>query len=869
MADESGKAAGIPDDLKTIGEHYHLTEKLGEGAFGNVYTAHHELLDQDFAVKVLKPELCADEATRERFLDEARALIRFSHPNVVQLRHVGEHNRQLYLVMDLVRGQPLDEIMLSGKPFPEARAVGIAMQVLAGLEAAHAAGIVHRDLKPSNLILEQKPDGSDHVRILDFGLSKLSTIDGHEGTRRSVTGSIIGTLAYMSPEQLSGEEEIDGRADLFATGLLLHEMLQGQHPYPGESGIVVAAKLLRDPVPALPQKIQSKLTPSTSTALSTALERDRDARYMSATAFRQALLGKGPPSDTSRVTTIEHARQELARREAAERSSSRKSPGQKRGLLAGVGVLVVAIAVGAFVMFNKNDGDAGSGATVADNGKKPAAPDEPAPKATGPGPEQPEIVKQPDTPAQPETPEQPATPDTPTPAAPDQPELPDKPTPPVEPAQPDPTAPEQPEIPSAPVQPEQPEVPPETPDQPAPAAPDQPETPAQPEAPAMPSQPGACCVEAAKHLAEGEWAEARRYYFHTLEKLDGDWLPALRGAAESYLTEADLLARAGKVTDALALLDESIEWSGAAYDRYADDKVAHATKQLQLGYARLYRGQAHLERARWLRIEGGQADAAAAALKASKDDFQFAAQQLEKEGLDDAEMRMRRAELSRFEGQTMPMLGDLQWITQEANESVIHAYMWVAHANTLRRLGEAGLWKQGDRRQEAAFAENAWQIARKGASYKEKELSKRGWLALCRVIWVRAMYESDPVKLQSLGSMLRWWLQLAQKAPALAYESTDLTAARELTAQAMLEYVNALAHHRGGKGEPAKTAFEKAAALAREAIAKREAVAKNEERLASSLPHRVLGFALMGLGTKNEASAAFAAGRKADLTNPD
>ena len=323
---ESEITAGIPPDLQTVGEHYRLTEKLGEGAFGEVYRAHHGLLDEEFAVKVLRPELCENEDTRERFLDEARALIRFSHVNVVQLRHVGEHKGRLYLVMDFVRGRPLDEVLRDEGAFSEARALRIMQQVLAGLEAAHAAGIIHRDLKPSNLILETREDGSEHVRVLDFGLSKLHSVDGMESARRSMTGTIIGTLAYMSPEQLTGSKDIDQRSDVFAAGLLLQEMLQGEHPYPGDSGIVVAAKLLRDPLPDLRPDVNASA--STRAALATAVERDRDARYGSVAMFSEALAGKGPPSDTSRITTVQEAQRELARRE--QRTQAQPPHAKKR-----------------------------------------------------------------------------------------------------------------------------------------------------------------------------------------------------------------------------------------------------------------------------------------------------------------------------------------------------------------------------------------------------------------------------------------------------------------------------------------------------------------------------------------------------------
>ena len=150
MASSSDSDSGA--NLPLIGEHYQLIEKLGEGAFGEVYKAQHDLLGQNFAVKLLKPELSEDRDVQDRFLDEARALIRFSHPNVVQMRHVGRHEGRLFLVMDYIEGRELAALMKEGA-FEEKRALGIMKQILAGLEAAHAAGIVHRDFKSSNVLI--------------------------------------------------------------------------------------------------------------------------------------------------------------------------------------------------------------------------------------------------------------------------------------------------------------------------------------------------------------------------------------------------------------------------------------------------------------------------------------------------------------------------------------------------------------------------------------------------------------------------------------------------------------------------------------------------------------------------------------------
>ncbi len=293
----------LPIGRRVIGEHYRLIRKIGDGAFGIVYEAHHAILDQRFAVKVLRPELCANPRARDRFLDEARALIRFSHRNVVELRHVGEVDDRLYIVMDFVPGISIKQYVATHGPFSEPVALNIMEQVLAGLEAAHRAGIIHRDLKPSNLYLIAKADDEFDVRILDFGLSKLGQTQSHQAMNRSVPGTVVGTLAYMSPEQLQGGRNVDHTSDIFSAGLVLMEMLQGCHPYPDDSGIVVATKFLRDPIPRIRPPFNELVSRGVQDAIGKSLARDPQARFSSAAAFSSALRTDAPRTDRGTRTT--------------------------------------------------------------------------------------------------------------------------------------------------------------------------------------------------------------------------------------------------------------------------------------------------------------------------------------------------------------------------------------------------------------------------------------------------------------------------------------------------------------------------------------------------------------------------------------
>ncbi|HBL29651.1 MAG TPA: serine/threonine protein kinase, partial [Acidobacteria bacterium] len=220
---------------------YVLVEKVGQGGMGEVWSAFHEILERQVAIKALASHISEDPSLRKRFLQEARSQAKIQHPRVLSVMDAFQEGGVDYLVMPLVVGHSLaDRLAEARGPLPLGEALRLAGDVLDALDAAHRNGIIHRDVKPANLMLT----GDGVVKILDFGLAKLA---GTTSAARKETGG--GTLAYMSPEQTLGED-VDGRADLWSLGVVLYEMLTGLKPFRADrdQGVLYAIRNT-DPVP--------------------------------------------------------------------------------------------------------------------------------------------------------------------------------------------------------------------------------------------------------------------------------------------------------------------------------------------------------------------------------------------------------------------------------------------------------------------------------------------------------------------------------------------------------------------------------------------------------------------------------------------
>lgn len=262
---------------KTIAR-YELHSEIGRGGMAVVYLAHDPNFRRNVAVKLVSVNLQDNPVFRERFEREARLIAGIEHPAIVPVYDFGEQDGQLYLVMRHMAGGPLSNKIKEGR-LSLGYAAGILSQIAPALDAVHARGIVHRDLKPGNILL----DGFGHPAISDFGIAHLTAATS------DLTGSaVIGTPTYMSPEQVRGDDDLDGRSDVYALGVILFEMLTGRGPFHAATPLSAALKHLTDPIPSL-RAARADLPVEVEQILNKALAKDRDDRYARATDLARAL----------------------------------------------------------------------------------------------------------------------------------------------------------------------------------------------------------------------------------------------------------------------------------------------------------------------------------------------------------------------------------------------------------------------------------------------------------------------------------------------------------------------------------------------------------------------------------------------------
>ncbi|WP_439622034.1 protein kinase domain-containing protein [Gemmata sp.] len=363
-----------PDELGRLGP-FRVLGLIGAGGMGAVFRAEDPALRRHVALKVMLPQFAGHPTARARFLREARSQAAVEHTHIVAIHQVGEEGVP-FITMPLLKGESLADALAAGPTFPVGEAVRVAREIAEGLAAAHAAGLVHRDVKPANVWLEGP---SRHVKVLDFGLARAGA-DGDPADAVTAPGAIIGTPAYMSPEQATGEP-VDARSDLFSLGVVLYQMLTGRQPFTGKNTPATLTAVATH-TPTDPAERNRAVPPPLSALTMRLLAKAPADRPASAGAVAEALraiaAGATPPAARAEPTVPEPRQSE-----SGEPAAVPRKPG--RGFLVGAGIALAVLAV-LVVVANRNRDGTESPATAPDGSPVTAAPPGRA-EAPAPGPD--------------------------------------------------------------------------------------------------------------------------------------------------------------------------------------------------------------------------------------------------------------------------------------------------------------------------------------------------------------------------------------------------------------------------------------------------------------------------------------------------
>jgi serine/threonine-protein kinase len=358
-----------------LASRYRVVRQIGQGGMGVVLEAEHTVSGKRVAIKWLHPKIANEPDAGQRFLREARAAARVRHPNVVDVYDVLQHDGAVFLVMELLEGESLQQVLERGQlPIPEL--IALLIEAMRGVSAAHQHGVVHRDIKPENIFLTRMPDRATPCpKLLDFGISKLTEhADGGDNLKLTQTGEALGTPMYMSYEQLQGARDIDGRADVYAFAVILYEALTGQPPYVADTFSQLLLMIATQEPPA-PKQLRPEVPSELDAVVRRAMAKDRHKRtpslaaliaqlqpFASEAAFRAQMTAQNAPTPAIRPPSEPNGRTRvrphsglraagLATPAGSERSSSdlalqRMRPRAARWVAFLLGVFALAVAGG-------------------------------------------------------------------------------------------------------------------------------------------------------------------------------------------------------------------------------------------------------------------------------------------------------------------------------------------------------------------------------------------------------------------------------------------------------------------------------------------------------------------------------------------